>query len=360
MERIEVIIMKKRIGYACVVMLLAVIFIRTNVKITLWALLLSVGALGLVILINQIVYKSVKIKYEIIYDRKKSKSYVQITPVNKSIFPANHIENTIKCDNAVFGSSESVKFDISVGARKKTKAIKIPLNCKYCGRVDIKVEECKIYDWFDITYRTKKVNVGGFAYFYPDESETYLAELNDTVSEGEELTYKHVVGNDVSEILQIREYRIGDNIKNIHWNLSAATDGKLLVKELDTPNDNSIMIVMDYAADSDKETNNRIIGRVFDVSRLLLEENMGHTIYRMDTQKNAVAPEKHISSMNDYDDEMKVVLETYANSNEKSVAEYIMCNGINQQYAKIIYVRPKNMRDDSGIDNAGNCLVMEM
>ena len=354
--------MKNRIGYAGLVLLLGVIFVKTNVKLTLWALIFTVGALGLVVLINQIVCKSVKIKYEIVYDNETGKSYIQITPINRCIFPANHVENSIKCDNAVFGSSESVKFDISIRGRqsRKVKPIRVPLKCKYCGRIDIKVEECKIYDWFDITYRTKKVNVEGCAYIYPNESETYIADLQDTLSEGEELTYKHVVGNDVSEILQIREYRMGDNIKNIHWNLSAATDDKLLVKELDTPNDNSIMIVWDYAAHEDKETNNRIIGRVFDVSRLLLEENLGHTIYRMDTQKNAVAPEKHISSIDDYDNEVKTVLETYADSDEKTVAEYIMCNGINQQYAKIIYVRPKEMRDDSGIEDAGNCLVMEM
>jgi uncharacterized protein (DUF58 family) len=33
----------------------------------------------------------------------------------------------------------------------------------------------------------------------------------------------------------------GDSIKNIHWKMSAKM-GKTMVKELDTPNDNSVMI----------------------------------------------------------------------------------------------------------------------
>jgi uncharacterized protein (DUF58 family) len=73
-----------------------------------------------------------------------------------------------------------------------------------------------------------------------------LDDIDGSLVSDSALEYKHVKGNDVSEILQIKDYVRGDSIKSIHWKMSAKM-GKLMVKELDTPNDNSIMVFFDYA-----------------------------------------------------------------------------------------------------------------
>lgn len=351
----------KRIGYFVILLLLVVVYINTNQKMSLWAAVAMVLALILVIIINFVVRYTLDITYEIYYDNANDQNYISITPKNRGIFPANHVESIIRCENVVFGTKETKSFEIAVKARcvKKVEPIRIPIDSDYCGRIDLKVEECRVYDWFDFTYLKKKVNTKGFVYVYPYEGKTFLAEIDDLLSEGEEFTYKHVVGNDVSEILQIREYRQGDSIKGIHWNLSAKNDN-LFVKELDTPNDNSIMVLFDYAKTDEPDTNSAIIKRVCDVSRLLLAENLGHTVYRMDTLRDQVADEQHVAAVEDYDTVVEDLLETFADRGQKSVAEFVVDEGLYTRYAKIIYVKPRGMEDHSGLEGMGGCLVMEV
>ena len=351
----------KRIGYLLMVLLLTAVYINTNQKMSLWAAVAMVLALVMVILINFVVRATVDITYEISYDNAKDQNYITVTTKNKGIFPANHVESIIRCKNVVFGTKETKSFDIAIKARSvgDVEPIRIPIDSDYCGRIDLQVEECRIYDWFDFTYLKKKVNTRGFVYVYPNEGKTFLSEIDDMLSEGEEFTYKHVVGNDISEILQIREYRHEDSIKNIHWKLSTKTDNQLLVKELDTPNDNSIMILFDYAKSDEPEVNDKIIQSVCDVSRILLAENLGHTVYRMDTLKDQVADEQHVAAVEDYDLVVEDLLETFADHKEKSVADFVVDEGIYSRYAKIIYVKPKDMEDHSGLEGMGACLVME-
>ena len=352
----------KRAGYLAVLLLLVVVYINTNQKMSLWAAIALAGALVLVILINFVVRSTVDITYEIYYDNSQDQNYIAVTPKNKGIFPANHVESIIRCNNVVFGTKETKSFDIAIKARSvgDVEPIRIPIGSDYCGRIDLQVEECRVYDWFDFTYLKKKVNTKGYVYVYPDEGKTFLSAIDDMLSEGEEFTYKHVVGNDVSEILQIREYRHEDSIKNIHWKLSAKTDNQLLVKELDTPNDNSIMVLFDYAQSEQTDTNDKIIQRVCDVSRMLLAENLGHTVYRMNTLKDQVADEQHVAAVEDYDLVVEDLLETFADHKEKAVSDFVVDEGIYARYAKIIYVKPREMVDHSGLEGMGACLVMEV
>ena len=78
-------------------------------------------------------------------------------------------------------------------------------------------------------------------YQYPKECSMDLYDVEGSLVSENDVNYKHVKENDISEILQIKEYMKGDSIKNIHWKMSAKM-GKTMVKELDTPNDNSVMI----------------------------------------------------------------------------------------------------------------------
>lgn len=349
--------MKKRIGYIFFILILFFLYIWTNKKMTLWACILFVGMAFLSILINQLIVRKISIKYEIIQNINIGKNCIQIIVENKGIFPANHIENVIRCENIVFGTSDRKSIHISVPAKSIEEFI-LPISSRYCGRIDLFVEKCCVYDWFDLTYRTVKVHKEGCYYSYPKEKFQPLEKINDGISEGEEITYKHVVGNDVSEILQIREYRQGDSIKNIHWKLSAKSS-KILIKELDCPNDNSILVLFDYAKKEERDTNNNILTAVSNISNQLMKERKGHTVYRMDTSEEHVV-DRIVEEPEEFDIMQQELLETEAKTIGRKVAEYIMDTNIFKQYAKIIYVKAKNDEDYSGIEELENCIVVEM
>lgn len=349
--------MKKRIGYIFFVLILFFLYIWTNKKMTLWACILFVGMALISILINQLIVRKINIKYEIIQNINIGKNCIQIVVENKGIFPANHIESLVRCENIVFGTSDRKNIHISVPA-KSVEEFVLPISSRYCGRIDLIVEKCRVYDWFDVAYRVVKVHKEGCYYSYPKEKFQPLEKIKDGISEGEEVTYKHVVGNDVSEILQIREYRQGDSIKNIHWKLSAKSD-KLLIKELDCPNDNSILVLFDYAKKEERDTNNNILTAVCNISNQLMKERKGHTVYRMETSEEHVV-DRIVEEPEEFEMMQQELLETEAKTTSKKVADYIMDSNIFKLYAKIIYVKAKNAIDYSGIEELENCIVVEL
>lgn len=349
--------MKKRIGYILFILVLFFLYIWTNKKMTLWACILFAGMALISILINQLIVRKINISYEIIQNINIGKSCIQIVVENKGVFPANHIESVVRCENIVFGTSDRKSINISVHGRSVEK-FELPISSRYCGRIDLFVEKCRVYDWLDLAYRSVKTYKEGCYYSYPEEKYQPLEKIKDGYSEGEELTYKHVVGNDVSEVLQIREYRQGDSIKNIHWKLSAKSN-EVLIKELDCPNDNSILVVFDYAQKEERDVNNGILTAVSNISNQLMKERKGHTVYRMNTSEERVV-ERIVEEPEEFEVMQQELLETEAKTTNQRTADYIMDSNIFRQYAKIIYVKAKKAADYSGIEALENCVVVEL
>lgn len=349
--------MKKRIGYIIFILALLFLYIWTNKKMTLWACILFVGMRLISIIINQLIVRKININYEIIQNINIGKNCIQIIVENKGILPANHIESVVRCENIVFGTSDQKSINISVPA-KSVEKFELPISSRYCGRIDLFVEKSRVYDWFDLAYRSVKTYKEGCYYSYPEEKYQPLEKIKDGFSEGEELTYKHIVGNDVSEILQLREYRQGDSVKNVHWKLSAKS-GKIMIKELDCPNDNSILVLFDYAQKEERDTNNSILTVVSNISNELMKERKGHTLYRMNTSEERVV-ERRVEEPEEFEIMQQELLETEAKTTSRKVADYIMDSNIFKQYAKIIYVKAKKADDYSGIEELENCVVVEL
>lgn len=170
-----------------------------------------------------------------------------------------------------------------------------------------------------------------------------LYDVEGSLVSENDVNYKHVKGNDISEILQIKEYMKGDSIKNIHWKMSAKM-GKTMVKELDTPNDNSVMIFFDYAPKEDRETNQKLIEALASVSHELIRLSTGHTIYHMDTKENRVV-HRGVFELTEYDVMLQEVLETVADKSEYRVLDYILERGIIHRFAKVIFITYDANRD---------------
>lgn len=347
--------MKKRIEYGILAAVLLGVYIWTNQKMSLWAMLFVLAAALVVILLNQLIAGKIFVHYDVIQTYAGGNAYIRVTVRNNGLLPANHIESIIACENVVFGGIERAQIDLSVGG-KSTGSYEIPITSKYCGRIDLKVECCLIHDWFDLTYRKVKTGTVGCCYEYPKEHYQELDDVKNSLSEGEEVTYKHVAGYDVSEILQIKEYHQGDNIKNIHWKLSAKA-GKTLVKELDCPNDNSVLLLFDYVAKENKEGNHNILTAVSNISQELMKQQIGHTVYRMNTSEEMVVY-REVFEYDEFDCLQQELLETEAKESVYKVSDYVIDHGILSRYAKIIYVTAKNVTNDSDLVNMEQCAVV--
>ena len=88
-------------------------------------------------------------------------------------------------------------------------------------------------------------------------------------------SYHPKPGGGFSEIHDLREYRPGDSLRDIHWKLSAKTD-KLIVREAQEPDRRYVLLTLDLGAE--REHADRTLGVLLWVSRWLLEHETAHFV----------------------------------------------------------------------------------
>lgn len=100
------------------------------------------------------------------------------------------------------------------------------------GRYEIKAVRVRVYDALHIFYVKRRIDDTAYIYVVP---QCYMVPVNVTKNTRDFVTdsdvyYADVRGDDISEIYQVREYREGDRLMNIHWKLTARQD-ELMVRE---------------------------------------------------------------------------------------------------------------------------------
>lgn len=100
------------------------------------------------------------------------------------------------------------------------------------GRYEIEAADVRIYDAMHVFYKRKKIKTGKYIYVLP---QCYLIPINVTKKTRDFVTdsdvyYADARGDDSGEVYQIREYRPGDRLMNIHWKLTARQD-EIMVRD---------------------------------------------------------------------------------------------------------------------------------
>lgn len=121
----------------------------------------------------------------------------------------------LKTDYSVFHGSRDYRLDLKLD---------------YCGVYEIVCEELLAYDFFGIFARKlecpKTVNI----IVMPKEIEVDADIEALGISEDKEAYSDPLAGDDVSEIRELRDYREGDRLSQVHWKLSGKAED-LIVKE---------------------------------------------------------------------------------------------------------------------------------
>lgn len=121
----------------------------------------------------------------------------------------------LKTDYSVFHGSRDYRLDLKLD---------------YCGVYEIVCEELLAYDFFGIFARKlecpKPVNI----IVMPNEIEVEADIEALGISEDKDAYTDPLAGDDVSEIRELRDYREGDRLSQVHWKLSSKSED-LIVKE---------------------------------------------------------------------------------------------------------------------------------
>ena len=248
----------RRIGYLAVLLgcLAAYIFHR---EWTLWILLLAVVLLPWFSLALSLpAMLTVKAQLQ----SPQTARVGMPTKTNLAVqckFPAPPISSPLKVYNHLTG----VRYVGLPGERLPTE---------HCGKLDVFCQKLYVYDYLGLFRRRMKC--GDAATVYVQPKPVSVGKLPD--SEGKRVSvWRPKPGGGFSEDRELRLYRPGDEVRNIHWKMTAKT-GKYIFAEPVEPAVQGYVITLSLygtPAEIDKK-----LGKLLFVSSQLLSRKLPHRV----------------------------------------------------------------------------------
>lgn len=169
---------------------------------------------------------------------------------NQSFLPIENIRLKTKIEHGFYENDEEYEVILSAVPRA-VRETRMAISGKYCGRLLVRLEEVVFYD-----------PIGLFRFRKPLQQEVQILILPEGTGKCEEASFATLgqsedeeaqskKGDDVSQLLEIRDYIPGDKLQNIHWKLSAKQE-QLQVKEFSLPFSEEVTLLPELYADHDQ------------------------------------------------------------------------------------------------------------
>ena len=173
-------------------------------------------------------------------------SLVKLIINNKCVLPVNRMKALIVVKDVMRGKKKKYRMTLPIVPRGESEYIQA-ISFFGTGSYEIYLRKLLIYDITGIfagTVRMKKQGlVQVFPEFYDVPVRLTLATKN-FYGEADVYDEKHP-GHDKSELFQVREYRAGDRLQNVHWKLTAKQN-ELVVKEYSLPKACPVILFLSY------------------------------------------------------------------------------------------------------------------
>lgn len=195
---------------------------------------------------------------------------------NMSPFPAPAIRGTLSVQNILTGTTVEKGLRATV-AGKGQKTLQFRVEEPEVGNLFATVLELTSRDLFGlVAYPIENVASAEQLILPPDvPSEVLMEEALETT--GESLRYsEREKGTDVSELFDIREYGVGDDVRAIHWKLTAKQENPVL-REFSKPLNYSVILLVELA-ESSSDALQACIAYASSISKGLLEAGVLHTV----------------------------------------------------------------------------------
>ena len=143
--------------------------------------------------------------------------------------------------NDLTEEEQTVTLTGGIGARGESSQ-NILLQSRYCGRLRVRISRFTLLDYLGVLPMQTPVKAEARLTILPNlfpmdaDMTARPAYADDGASDRR--------GEDRSEVYQLREYRPGDDIRQIHWKLSSKLD-ELILKEASQPESRSLLVFWD-------------------------------------------------------------------------------------------------------------------
>lgn len=214
-------------------------------------------------------------------DMKLARTVLRNRPVNIEIFDTASKQKKDDEDQVnLFNNYDcifEIEDDMAGSVQKKIynskglRDFKIPVDTSHCGHYVYTFRSIRYYDFLGLFRFTRKLNKRSEISVMPIESAPDTMPRLDTYKTK---SYKKS-RSPYSEIYDIREYREGDSMKNIHWKMTAKK-GDIMVREPldeDLQNARLVLRLLD-----NRDMMDRILDEFVFISKYFLNHGVSHRV----------------------------------------------------------------------------------
>ena len=236
---------KYRLGFAFLLLTLAVLLFLFSMPYLLWMLAILLCTAGLSALLLRKDAQHFHLSLRAAEGGQVGRPVrITLTPEHTGHFlSAGYVVAEIEIRNIMFDSVQHRRICISL--RDGSPNFETALNMELCGEVRISCLRLELWDLLRLfsVRCTPCREVRTVIYPQPAKLELSLsrAAIGTASSEG---LMQNRRGNDPSEIFDLREYVPGDDIRAIHWKLSCKTDS-LVLRQASDPSHYEIVLLPD-------------------------------------------------------------------------------------------------------------------
>ncbi|MEQ8155870.1 MAG: DUF58 domain-containing protein [Clostridiaceae bacterium] len=226
-------------------------------------------------------HRRVTVDFEIPHEITKSESaLINFTLNNSSFFPVSGAVLYLTCRNNLTGKENDIKMFCAIG-NKNLSRTSFMVSDMNAGRISVILNKMKVCDFSGLFSLSKNINNEKSGLIYPEIYQVKIATQHQTEINGDGEHYSQTKkGQDVNDIFALREYIQGDEIRKIHWKLSAK-QSKLIVRDFGFSLNYPIFLLLEIfnnkKEDSDKALDACMITFV-SVSQSLIEKGICHNI----------------------------------------------------------------------------------
>lgn len=246
------------------------------------------------------------VKFDIVAPKmmnKNERGECYIEAKNHTIWPISKVKCTVEIHHLLTGEVKKQDVFFSLNS-KMTERIYLQIDNQYCGTVKLCMKKATCYDLLSIFSTTIDLQVDTSICMLPETFEIdmlLLEEKNTQTSTA--MIASNQAGANSQELISIKEYIPGDNVKQIHWKLSSKL-GDLYVKELSNPVDEAIFVLLETNITTQVSPGvlDGLLESFVSVSNSLLKKNYSHYIGWYDSslgtmRVEAVSSIEHLMSL---------------------------------------------------------------
>ncbi|MDV3425980.1 MAG: DUF58 domain-containing protein, partial [Bacillota bacterium] len=212
--------------------------------------------------------------------KKSEAALINFTLSNSSVFPVSGAVLYLTCRNNLTGKENNMKTFCTIGNRKASP-ISFTVSDMNAGRISVILNKMKVCDFLGLFSLSKNINKEKSGLIYPEVYQVVIDMQNQTEINGDGERYSQTKkGQDVNDIFALREYIPGDEIRKIHWKLSAK-QSKLVVRDFGLSLNYPIFLLLEIFNNKDENSDKALDACMMtfvSLSQSLIEKGICHNI----------------------------------------------------------------------------------